>query len=259
MSKTDRFHSPKQRLRRGKEHIKRLKKRLGTFFQKEPYATVKEMDADGVTELHKFKLVKPVPDICTHYAAEALEAIRSALDQTGFAAAVAAGKMKPKKTAFPISDSAAELDNLINGRRVSKDIPDEIVTLFRSFKPYKGGNDIFWALNKLRNSTHTALVPIGFVSGGLKMNNVVMAAGPNSSSSIPVPRWDSEKNEMIFARIGPGGSFNYDAQFSLIVAFHHPEITDGPIAVELLDRAATVVHDVIKATEAECAKRGFTN
>jgi hypothetical protein len=156
----DPFYSPRARLKRANEHISRLHKRVERFFWQAPYRQVIELDADGVTQLYKFKFTKRLPESCTHSAAEALEALRSVLEQTGFAAAVASGKVNPKKTQFPIGDDLIGLENLIN-RKVSKDLPDEILALFRSFKPYKGGNDTIWALNKLANAKHTSLIWTG--------------------------------------------------------------------------------------------------
>jgi hypothetical protein len=116
----DPFYSPKQRLSRANDHIRRLHKRIETFFKKAPYSRVIELDTDGVTQLHKFKFTKRLPDSCVLSATEALEALRSTLDQTGYAATVAAGKVSPKKTQFPIGDDAAGLENLVRLQQTSQ-------------------------------------------------------------------------------------------------------------------------------------------
>jgi hypothetical protein len=99
MAKRDPFYSPKRRLARGKDHTRKLEKRVGTFLKNIPYEKVIEKDADGF-ELHKLRMTKAVPAICTDYAAEALEALRSALDQTGYAAAVLAASPSPRTPSF---------------------------------------------------------------------------------------------------------------------------------------------------------------
>ncbi len=132
MAKRDPFESPKRRLARAKQHVNHLEKRINTFFKKEPYARVVEKDADGVTDLHKIKFTKPLPDSCDLAATEALEALRATLDQIGYATASLAGKVDPKQTQFPIADDAAALDNVIARKRCN-DLPKEIVALFRSF------------------------------------------------------------------------------------------------------------------------------
>jgi hypothetical protein len=180
MAKRDPFDSPKRRLARGKDHARKLEKRVATFLKNIPYEKIIEKDADGF-ELHKLRMVKPVPDICTHYAAEALEALRSALDQTGYTAAVLAGTDKPKMAKFPFGDTAADVENDI--RRGCTDLPPDIVAIFRSFQPYKTGNgSALWTLNKLRNATHTALVPIGAGSGGMKIHHL---RGSNFELHVP--------------------------------------------------------------------------
>ena len=151
--------------------------------------------------------------------------------------------------------TAAELDDLITGRKVCKDtLPPEIVDLFRSFNPYKGGNDPIYLLNKLRNKTHTVLAPLGFVAGGMFLDHFEA----NGSVSIPSPRWDSEKNEMIFARVGADARVNYEAKFGLIVTFDDPSLMDNKaVAIDVLNLAYDQVAKIIKATESKCAALGF--
>jgi hypothetical protein len=252
MGHSNPFESPKARLSRGKDHTQKLKKRISVYFKNTPYIKVVEKDSQGF-QVHKIKVTKDVPNVCIHYAAEALEAIRSALDQAGYAAAIASGKPAPKKTSFPIGDDLAGLENSITGYKVCKDLPAEIVTLFRSFNPYKGGNDAIWTLNKLRNTNHTVLTPIGSVVGGANFNNVSF----NGGGSIAVPRWDREKNEMEFLRVVPGGAVDYNVGFSFFVAFDKIDAIDATVPIDYLDVMAAEVRKVVLATEAECRRLGF--
>jgi hypothetical protein len=252
----DPFHSPKARLRRADQHIARLHQKIESFFKKPPYRSVVELDDDGVTQLHKFKFTDRLSPDCVHDATEALEAMRSVLDQTGYAAAVAGGKVFPKKAQFPIGDDLAGLENLVK-RKVSADIPDEILALFMSFKPYKGGNDLVWAMNKLRNAGHTSLIPVAVAGGAVGFSGMI-AAGPNSSVSIPGNlTLDSEKNEIIFGRVGPGGTFNYDMQFSFLVKLGEIDVVANNQAVAVLRAMSAEVKRILLATEAECRRLGF--
>jgi hypothetical protein len=246
------FYSPRGRLKRANEHISRLHKRVERFFKQAPYHEVVELDADGVTQIHKFKFTKRLPESCTHSAAEALEALRSTLDQIGYAAAVASGKVTPKKTQFPIGDDLPGLENLIN-RKVSKDLPDEILALFRSFNPYKGGNDTIWALNKLANAKHTSLIPVAMASDATHVRH--MEIGGNVS--IPVPVFDSEKNEIVFARVGTGSHFKYDLGFMFLVVLGDIDFIARHQAVAVLRAMSAEIKRVLMATEAECHRLGF--
>jgi hypothetical protein len=150
MTLADSFASPKRRIARAKRHITDLNRRIGKFFIKCPYTKVVERDTDGSTDLHKIRLLKPLPESMGDLASSIIEDLRSALDQAAFATAHAAGRTAAKSAYFPISDNAFELENVIKGR--CKDIPQDIVTLFRSFNPYKGGNDLVWTVNRLCNA-----------------------------------------------------------------------------------------------------------
>lgn len=79
--KPDIFASPKQRSARAKQHIRRLEKRIHSFFKKKPNSRVSETNSKGITT-DALKFHKKLPVSCVDSAAEALEALRSALDQT---------------------------------------------------------------------------------------------------------------------------------------------------------------------------------
>jgi hypothetical protein len=60
---------------------------------------------------------------------------------------------------FPFAKDAG-LENAIKGR--SKDVPQEIYPLLRSFEPYQGGNEILGGLNMRCNADkHKMLTPVG--------------------------------------------------------------------------------------------------
>jgi hypothetical protein len=111
----DAFASPKRRITRAKEHIADIKSRVGSFFHTKPHTRAIERNAQGFDE-HKIKLTKPLPDQITDLAYEAVEALRSALDQATHPIAVACNVKRPDLIHFPIADTAAEVDNILNGR-----------------------------------------------------------------------------------------------------------------------------------------------
>jgi hypothetical protein len=135
--KTDPFESPKRRLARGKQHIRRLDKRIQTFLKKQPHKRVAEPDPDG-SVVHAIKFTRNFPDSWVDAAVEALEAVRSALDQAGYAAAILGGAVDPKNAYFPIADTDADLDNVTKGR--CRDLPREVSALFRGFDAQEKGN-----------------------------------------------------------------------------------------------------------------------
>jgi len=237
------------RVARAKEHIRNLDRRVKRFFDAKPYARVTERDVDGLNDVHKVKLTKKFPAGVTSVAAEAIEGLRSALDQAAFATAVISGVKHSKSAYFPISSSAADLDNVIKGR--CRDIPSDIVSLFRSFNPYRGGNDLIWALNIACNtSKHGIIAPVGMVAAGMHIKHMTISG----SGAIPAPVWNSEKNEIVFATTGPDTEFQYDLNMSFFVAFGEVDGIGGQPAIPLLNAIAGEVNRIVLAVEAE-AKR----
>ena len=88
---SDPFSSPKRRLARANEHISALKAGWRAFAETKPYVRVVETDLDSGDQLHKVQLARQMPDALTAIAVESVEALRSALDLVGYAAAVAGG------------------------------------------------------------------------------------------------------------------------------------------------------------------------
>ena len=249
----DPFESPKRQLKRGKRDIARIEKRFQTFLKQVRHTQLVELNADGSEYLVKIRFTKRIPVSVSETAYTAIDALRSALDQVGYSAAIAAGKVNPKKTHFPFGDDAAGLENTITGHKACKDIPAEIVALFRSFQPYKGGNDALWALNKLRHSFHTAIIPTNIHTGGMHIEWAKIS-GP---SKIFLPRYDADKNEIIIASLGTDGKFEYKGRIALTISFDTIELLEGAPIFDVLRAMTAEVERVLVATEAECRRIGF--
>jgi hypothetical protein len=245
------FNSPRRRLARAKQHVNRLEKRIRTFLDRKPYKPVADTDATGTTT-HAIKFNRNFPDSWGDAAVEALEALRSALDQTGYAAAVLGGVANPKYAYFPIADTMTDLDALTKGR--CKDIPATVSAIFRAFDAYEGGNYTLWALNKLCNANkHRLLVPIGGIAGG----GTLFPGGFLKNASVFAPRWNSAKNQIEFAKTYVGGELKLDGRFTFNVAFDEFNGVRRVNAIGILDAMAREVDRVIVATEAECRRLGL--
>jgi hypothetical protein len=165
--------------------------------------------------------------------------------QLGYALALAGEVVQPKHSAFPF---AGDINKMPNALGRSKDIPEKIHPLLCGFQPYKGGNDLLWALNEIANTDkHKMIIPIG------------QAARPFGTSvhctgyfSMPQPHvWDRAKNEMILIELGPGATFHYDFQFTFFIAFHDIEIVGGKPITGTLHKIGEIVLRILNAIEAE--------
>lgn len=244
----DPFESPKRRLARAKKYIRRLEKRIYTFMHKTPPGRGEEIDSEGWT-VHSLQFSRPIPQSWGDSAGDAIEHLRSSLDQSGYAAAVLGGIKEPKNAYFPFADTPGQLATVIRGR--CKDLPDAIADLFGSFNPYETGNYSLWALNKLCNANkHRLLVPVAVAATGMHFYRATFMKGPAEL----LMQWDAEKHRLIFARIGPGGEFKYDVGITTHIIFDEINGVKGGPAVGVLDLIAHEVERVLVATERECRR-----
>jgi hypothetical protein len=212
-----------------------------------PYAQVVEHDLNTNENIYKITLVKPMPVALSGIMFDAVNNLRAGLDQAIFAIA---GSNKLRS--FPFADTSTDFENAVKGR--CKDLPDEIVDLVRTFKPYKGGNDLLWALNKRCNSNKHAIDTTVAIARGDATQSIVEFRGPGSLSRSV---WDRAKNEMEIARLKPGGTFQMNFQVDGFIAIRDVEIVDGEPAPALLNEFIRIVEGIVMAIEAESKRIGL--
>jgi hypothetical protein len=249
----DILSSPKSMLRRAEQQIRDLEGEIEHFMQEKPWSNVVEKDANGIDNVHKVRFTARLSEDLSHIIFEAANNLRAALDQIGFAVATAAGKSDPKSCKFPMGPTEADMRN--NAKGGCKDLPTDVVTLFESFKPYKGGNDALWALNELANGPkHKLLKPVAVGGAAFSIKSGVFSG----SAAIPFPEWDREKNEIIFLRTKDGTQVEYNANvaFSVTLDDVH-EILRGKDPAAALRAMAREVAEVINLTETSCKAIGL--
>jgi hypothetical protein len=233
---------------------------VAAFLNSNPYAKVIEQNADGTEDLYKIKLVKPMPIGLRGVAFDTVNSLRAALDQAGFAAARAAGN-DGRDTHFPFRENISEMQGTIKqharGEGRSKDIPAEIFAVMVAFQPYKGGNDLLWALNKLCNTQkHEIVVPMALRNAGGVVNRVIVEGGP-AAFGIPA-QWDSAKQEMILVRVARGVPRSVDIQVDTFIAIGKVDGVEGQPAIGILNGLTGVVERITSAIEAEATRIGLT-
>lgn len=247
----DIFDSSRRTIARAKQHIADLDKRVSAFNETKPYAHVVEPDTAG-NHLHKVKMTSRIPEDFSDIASDAVNNLRASLDQAGYSIAVALGKVEPRNAYFPFADSAANLESII--KRRCKDLPNEILALFRSFKPYKGGDDLLWTLNRICNTNkHRLLAPIGIGASGMHVRHL----SGSGNFSIPVPKWDSGKNEIVFLVVGADTEVKYDLNISFGVSFNEIDTVQGLPTIGVLNAMADSVSVIFERIRAKAFKMGL--
>ena len=249
----DPFTSAKRRLARANEHIESIKKAVAVFFDTKPYAEVREPNARGFHEL-KIRLIAPFPAVITDLTVETVEGLRASLDHVMAPIVERVGIGRGDKIHFPIADSAGGLKHILEAGSL-KGLPADIKARLMMYKPYKGGNEIIWALNRVRRqAAHRLVVPIG--SAALMQSAEISTSEPMPLTVYP-PRWDSEKNEIILLETSPTGKPKYDFKFMFAVAFGDVEEVGGRDLLAVLMDMAKEVRKVLDDMERTCTAIGL--
>jgi len=251
---TNPFASSHSKIARAKEHFAELEKRVKAFVDLNPCKEITEDDPSRPGfKVFKVKLTEPLPEAVGNILGDLVGNLRSALDTTAYAIAVASGKTNPKNTAFPFAGSVSQMANAL-GR--AKDLPKEIHSLFCGFQPYLGGDDLLWLLNEICVSDkHKIVTPL--VAGILPILRRDVSATEGFLSAPQAPTWDSAKNEMEVLTFGPGTQFQYHFQFHLFVAFQNvPLVSEKPI-LPILDNLFGKIERILTAMEWESRRLGI--
>jgi hypothetical protein len=249
----DKLESAKYTLARAKLHIADFEKQVSLFLDTRPYEKAIEVDPDTGEHVLKLRFTKPFPAMLNGIASDAIVNLRSALDQCGYAVAVANGG-RGRDCYFPFHDDAA---GVMGHRKAgSKEIPDEIFAVMASFEPHKGGNDFLWCLNELSNANkHRIVSPMAVAVGTGRVR-----ASMSGSVNLDLPKrleWDRGKNEIELGRSTGKGRLKYKLNIQMFVALDEIEPASTVPAEAVLHGLALTVESIIGAVEAEAIRIGL--
>lgn len=143
------FASPLLSLEHARSQIDEFERASADYFLRKPHRIIRIPDPAYKThELHYLRLVEPLPLRVPGVARDAINNLRSALDHLGFAAATASGK-RGKNAGFPFGSNAEDALSRRIGK--SRDIPARVFNAMMALRPYSGGNEDLWRLNRLAN------------------------------------------------------------------------------------------------------------
>ena len=248
------FKNPRYSIENANRRIADFEATSVAFSNSQPYTFVTDLDDDGVNKVYKIRLAEPMPRTLPGIAFDAVHSLRAALDQSAYACAIATDPKKSSVRAhFPFGEVAARSTPTDFDKGLSNDIPSEIFDLMVSFQPYKGGDDILWALNTLCNAEiHQIVVPACVCAGG-KMADTIDINGP---MSFFLPRWDRAKREMVLAR-GRGIFTHHNLEIATVVEMGRVDGVEGKPALGVLTYLHGKVKEIVDAIEAEALKMGL--
>jgi hypothetical protein len=246
------FSSSWNSIEHAKKRLHEFEGEAAAFLNARPYARVVETNEARTEDTHKLKLAKPLPVELSEIAFDAFKGLRSALDQAGQTVAVAVGA-RGNQAHFPFGDNLVEVAAC--AQKGSSDIPKGIFDVMLSFKPYKGGDDLLWALNEVCNSGMREIIaPVAIVTG--ELSEAAASAGGTIRASWP-PRWDSTKHEMVIAVTRHGAAFGGNFEFAFFMALANIEIAGGKTAAAVLEDLVVKAQNIVSAIEAEAIRTGI--
>jgi hypothetical protein len=240
--------SAKQRLARANVHIESVNRLKDAFFDTKPCALVIEQSMRGHEEL-KVRFNAELPEEITWLTIEAVEGLRSSLDHLAFAIAIAINQNKPiHRIYFPIGCSNAHFEQLLARYHLS-DLPANILSRLREFKPYKGGDNILWALHAVRcQSVHRLIYP---TVAQMSLDSAEWEISRPGPLTIPAPNWNWEKHEIVLAETRPGTQFQYNGELACSIAFGPVEAIGQQDLICTLDVMSALTEKIIIALESE--------
>jgi len=99
------------------------------------------------------------------------------------------------------------------------------------------------------------LVAVGLTTGGMHIKTMTFSGG--GGGAIPMPSWDSEKNEITFAIVGPSGKAEYDIDLTFTVSFGQIEPINNSPTVPTLNAMTQAARDAIAEMQSGCSKLGI--
>jgi hypothetical protein len=149
------------KIKRAKEHIGNLEAEIEAFLKRSPYQIVPENDYQAGKILYRARIPDEPPLRLGAIAGDILHNLRSALDILWRNVWYPDGGGRTNRSiAFPIFDTANDLETRYPRHGLKKRSLQAAVSLIYAIKPYKDGNDLLWMLHQANAADkHRLLIP----------------------------------------------------------------------------------------------------
>jgi hypothetical protein len=239
-------------------HITHAQRTISEFMgaNPKPYKISTKVDPQTRELRYYLARVESPPEVLSLIIGDALFNLRSALDHLAQQFyLLGSGTTTPSaRTQFPICESAKEYADQSPNRL--KGMRQDAVDFIDATKPYKGGNDELWRLNKLNNiDKHRLLITVGGSFGTLTMPTEMRAQLQKSFPGIGFfdrPIVGRMVNNMCPLKTGdvlvtspPDSKPDSEMKFGLGVALHEPAVLESQPAIVVLCKLAQTVNDIL--------------
>jgi hypothetical protein len=252
MPSENHFYSPRLLLADGRGATHRLNAAVGEFLARSGRFHVPRFDLEKRRYVHKVQFEEPLPQQFPVFVRNIAGSLRSALDHAVYASALSLGSPNLKATKFPFGDTPDQLENDI--RRNCRGVAPGIIAILKDFRPYKGGNDDLWALNKLRNVKEHRLLVAPPLAGGMMYPIEIAGKKLRLLDTGPVDdgQWDDVNKTLTFQTLPLSDHIEKKLTFFLI--FGDIEGVAGEHLIPKLEAFALIVEDCVDRIEEETGR-----
>lgn len=242
-SPSDPLNGVKLKLARANKHVRDVERMVAKFGRS--HKIVREMEPDGVHEVVKIRVGK-IPRMLPIIIGEVAFQLRSALDQLACALAVL-NEESPTEVYFPFAGDRDEFFNKGAQGKIRK-LSTAAQKLICRLKPYKGGNNLLWALNRLRiKDVHITLVPLAMRGPKWAGKTVSATVRPGGAVILQYPQ--TSKKEIVLARCVAGSDIHYNLDPAVGIAFGDVEFLEGENVVGRLRELVNLTEQIVAIFE----------
>lgn len=243
------LEGPRLKIKRANEHIQDARKRVVEFFETHPYEVFTDVDTVEQRESLKIRLNASPPSEISIIVAEAVYHLRSSLDQLACVLAEANGAKDTSQTYFPFAGDESEFKKRGVQNKINMLHP-EAISMLSDLKPYRGGNDLLWALGRLANiDKHKKIIPIGSGRFGHEIKlTIYLLAG--DIVQPPSSEWQPLDKERTLFTYPAGRKINgYEVNLVTDVAFRDVDFFENKPLIEVLCQLSDLTSGIVDIFE----------
>ena len=209
--------------------------------ERRPYGAVVHKDPETGEETIRLEEREAIPLLINAETGAIINSIRSSLDVLANVLAERNGSTNPREVRFPIARSVDGFESgKRGGRNAIKALSSSDQSIIEKLKPYRGGNDLLYALHHLDIvRKHQRLISVSASARGIYFFN--WAAAPQTDLSYAGTPLE---HGTVLARV-PRGS-NYQVKLRLEVTLSEAGILSGSPIASSLRKLAGHASSIIK-------------
>jgi hypothetical protein len=246
------------KVERAKKHIDDLQREVRSFLDSKPYQVGTKRDPQTSELIYYLTHVESTPDILSLIAGDVVHNLACALDHLAYQIVCSDtndAPPNPNWIYFPIADDAAKYEARKRGK--VEGARQESIDAIDALKPYKGGNDLLWALYRLNNiDKHRLMLTVGSHSAGIHLGDTSLGMAGGEFDDllmamdvylVPADKgFPLKKGSELFGA-GVDAEPNKDQRFLFEVALAEPGIVESSSIVQALHQLVTLVEGIVIA------------